>query len=74
MLRISVTETHIKNAKHSRHRCPIALAIGNCEVGWNYIINNIGEVFKLPSEATSFLQAWDDGRPVEPLEFYLCRT
>lgn len=56
-------------------RCPIALAVDRttgrtCDV-WNDCIwtRHYERVCSLPGSATQFIEDFDDGRPVQPIEF-----
>lgn len=75
---IRVTEEHIENGSAGCSHCPVALAIQDAgypeaavfyQTAW---LDGPGDVqVKLPEEATMFIFAFDNDRPLQPFEFDL---
>ena len=84
-IRIDVTQEHINEGNPTESGyCPVALALQE-HAGWSHanaathqfwpLFENWDERlgvsirYDLPVEASSFIQAFDDGDPVEPFSF-----
>ncbi len=84
---ISVTAEDIARGKRgSCGECPIALAVARAlgkatdvkvTCVFAYIRHNLRDattVYALPGKATRFIDAFDDGEPVEPFTFTMTKT
>ncbi len=73
-VRVRVERRHIDAAGHTGSTCPIARAIGGAVFITKLMVrkgDDMSAVAVLPKVARDFVEAFDNGRTVEPIEFDL---
>jgi hypothetical protein len=73
-VRVRVQRQHIDAGGHTGGSCPIARAIGGSVFITKLMVRSgrdMSAIAVLPRVAREFVEAFDNGRPVEPIEFDL---